>query len=203
MDNFCADLPCVVTVRAVLISPGRNLTALALAVTLGAGLTGCGGDAAGPASLPRVGPASAPAGTGRPIASPAPVRPRLGPRRAAVAVVRRYYQVFNGLHRTMDAAAMSALFTADCPCRQQVRAVRKAAALDEHYVDRATVNVMRPSLQDADHAYVLVNLDTARGGLVTEAGRRVTTAAPRRGVQRVFRLVRHGRRWLISRIEAG
>lgn len=117
--------------------------------------------------------------------------------------MRHYYQVFNALHRTMAAGALAAMFTQDCPCRAQVRAVRSAARRGEHYVDHATVNVMRASVQDRRHAFVLVNLDTGRGGLVRAAGRVVTSAPPRRGVQRVFRLVQVGGRWLIARIEAG
>jgi hypothetical protein len=124
-------------------------------------------------------------------------------RQAALEVVRRYYHVINSLHRTMDAAALATLLTQSCPCQTQVEAIRAAAARDERYVDRASVNVMRASMQDARHAYVLVNLDTGRGGLVTSNGQRLTSAPPRLGVQRVFRLVRQRQRWSIAAIEAG
>jgi hypothetical protein len=124
-------------------------------------------------------------------------------RQAALEVVRRYYRVINSLHHTMDAAALATLLTRSCPCQAQVNAIRTAAARGERYADRASVNVMRASLQDARHAYVLVNLDTGRGGLVASNGRRLTSAPPRHGVQRVFRLVRQRRHWSIAAIEAG
>lgn len=166
----------------------------------------CGSQGRAPASLSRPASTVAPS-IPRPVGAPpattaAPARRPQTERQAAVALVERYYQVFNSLHRTMDAAALAALLTPSCPCQAQVTAIRQAAARGEHYVDRASVNVMRPSAQDAHHAYVLVNLDTSRGGLVTAAGRQVTSVPARHGVQRVFRLVRAGKRWSIAGIEA-
>jgi hypothetical protein len=175
---------------------------LATSVTLAA----CGGGEPAPTSLSRLPMLSPhppaidpPEQLGAPAATASP-RPM---RSDAIEVVKRYYQVFNSLHRSMDAAALAALLTPSCPCQAQVDAIRRAVARGEHYVDRASVNVMRTSVQDSRHAYVLVNLDTGPGGLVAANGRRVTSAPARHGVQRVFRLVRHGRRWSIAAIEAG
>lgn len=164
----------------------------------------CGGQPPAPASLPTVSsavarPTAPPTGQPRTPSTPPPQSTR----QAALALVERYYQVLNSLHRTMDAAALASLLAPTCPCRAQVAAVRRAAARGEHYIDHASLNVMRPSVQDTHHAYVLVNLDTRRGGLVSADGRLVTSAPPRRDVQRVFRLVRHGQQWMIASIEVG
>jgi hypothetical protein len=193
----------------VLTWRNRILTSGGRLVLVVIGLTGCAGSSSGGAggtgggvALPVISApvtsAPAPGSSGRPAAEHRPT----GERGQAVAVVRRYYAVFNGLHRSMDANALASLFTSTCPCQAQVAAVRRAAAQDEHYVDHASVNVMRPSVTDHTHAYVLVNLDTSRGGLERD-GTRVSTAAPQRGIQRVFRLVHLNGRWLISRIEVG
>lgn len=103
----------------------------------------------------------------------------------------------------MAAGALSSLLTPACPCQAQVRAIRRAARRGEHYVDHASLNALRPSVEGPQHAFVLVNLDTGRGGLMTQDGSRVTSAGPQHGIQRVFRLVDVGGRWLISQIEAG
>jgi hypothetical protein len=132
--------------------------------------------------------------------SSAPPHP---PRQAALEVVRRYYRVLNSLRHTMDADALAALLTPSCPCQAQVAAIRTAAARGERYTDHASVNVMRASVQYPRHAFVLVNLDTGRGGLLASDGRRLTSAPPHDGVQRVFRLVRLRRHWSIAAIEAG
>jgi hypothetical protein len=117
-------------------------------------------------------------------------------------VVRSYYRATNRLAHDMDPAALTSLFTAGCPCQAQVQAVRRAAARDEHYVDRARLRAGPASVEDPHHAYVLVDLDTSAGGLERANGTRVTSAAPQHDLQRVFRLVRVGRAWLIERIEA-
>jgi hypothetical protein len=121
---------------------------------------------------------------------------------AATAVVRHYYAIANALRRHMDAAALAALFTPACPCQAQARAVRRAAAKHEHYVDQATLNALRPSLQDRTHAYVLVDLNASRGGLVRSDGARITSVPAQRHVQRVFRLALINGHWRIYRIEA-
>jgi hypothetical protein len=121
---------------------------------------------------------------------------------AAVRVVRRYYQVTNRLHRDMNPAALDALFTASCPCRAQVRAVRRAGARGEHYVDHATLNAVRPTALGADRAEVLVDFDAASGGLVGADGSRLTSAPPARHVQRLFVVERIATRWRIAKIEA-
>jgi hypothetical protein len=178
---------------------------IALVATTTATVVACSGSGSAPVSLPRVSTDS-PSPTAHPSGHPTAATPSPSPhtvKQAALGVVRRYYQVFNSLHRSMDAAALAALLTPTCPCQAQVEAIRRAAARGEHYVDRASINVMRPSIQDARHAFVLVNLDTGRGGLMTANGRHLTSAPPRHGVQRVFRLVRQGRRWSIAAIEAG
>jgi hypothetical protein len=126
-----------------------------------------------------------------------------GPARGLVAstsTVRRYFAVVNNLHRDMDPRALAALFTGGCRCRAQVRAVRSAARLGEHYIDHATVLALRPSHEGPGYLGVLADYRTASGGLVDGDGRRLTTTRARR-VRWEFTLRRTGSRWLISDIE--
>lgn len=165
--------------------------------------TGCrSGEGAGvrAGSIPSVAESAKPAAS---AALTGPARRPPTERGRVLAAVHRYYRVINALHQRMDAAALASLFTATCPCQAQAAAVRQAAARGEHFVDHAALNVLRPSLQGPTHAFVLVNLDTGRGGLVGRDGDRVTSSAPKRGVQRVFRLALIRGRWLINQIDVG
>jgi hypothetical protein len=167
---------------------------------VGVAAVGCGGARIHPHTLSPVGavPAVTPTATD---SRPPPLSPRQQERTAVVAAVRRYYTITNRLHREMDASALAALFTASCACQAQVVAVRTAARQKEHYIDHAHLNRLVPTLHGSRQADVLVDLNAARGGLVTSAGRVVTSAPPARHVERVFRLERVHARWLIYRIE--
>jgi hypothetical protein len=166
---------------------------------------GCGSHtSASPHSLP---PLSVPTTTVRPTsqptasANPANVSPEAAELAAATAVVRRYYAIANNLRHDMNFRALEALFTSACYCQAQARSVREAAALHEHYIDQAHLNVLRPSSEGIGRAYVLVNFDAARGGLVKADGTTVTSIPPKRHVERVFRLEHFHRGWLITSIE--
>jgi hypothetical protein len=180
----------------------RHVVVLLVAASAGSCLAACSGhDSSGPRVLPAV------AAT-HPTPSKA-IRPTTaaansggGELSAATAVVRHYYRVTNAMRRDMNPHALNALFTSDCQCLAQVLAVRRAAAKGEHYIDHATLHAVKPSIEDRTHAYVLVDLSTSRGGLVRADGSRITSAAPQRHVERVFRLERVGTSWLIYRIEA-
>jgi hypothetical protein len=183
------------------------LTRAVLSLGVLSGVTACGANAsAGPQSLPALHPsAGASAGLS---ARPAPTRGttptdnRKTELAAATAVVRRYYAIANDLPRNMDANALAALFTSGCPCQAQARAIRQAAARDEHYVDQSQFNALRPSLDEPGYADVLVDLNVSRGGLSTARGQRVTSVPPANHVLRVFRLKRDAGSWLIFRIDA-
>jgi hypothetical protein len=181
----------------------RQIIVPAVAVAVFAALAACSeGGSAGPRALPVIQRSPDPsASRGRP-ATPTPSSRNGSELAAATAVVRRYYRVTNALARHMDPSRLAALFTADCQCQAQVRAVRHAAADREHYIDHADLHAVRGSIEDSSHAYVLVDLSTSRGGLVRADGTPVSSTAPRRHLERVFRLERVGRSWRIYRIEA-
>jgi hypothetical protein len=139
--------------------------------------------------------------TGPPASRPSNKRAAVTAVTAVTSVVRRYYEIANHLRHDMDFRALAALFTANCFCRIQVRAVRAAARRGEHYVDQATLNSVVTNIDGPRLADVLVDLNVSRGGLVSADGVPVTRAAPRH-LKRVFRLERVPRGWLISDIEA-
>jgi hypothetical protein len=192
---------------------GRYAVILAIATVL-VSLAACGGGSSGPATLPALSSSVAgptPTATvASPVATPSPTTPptpsgratRKAELAAATAVVRRYYAIANELRTHMDAGALAMLFTRSCPCQQQVRAIRAAAARHEHYIDQARLNVLRPELEGTNTASVLVDFDAGRGGLATRSGRQVTSAPAKNHVRRVFRLERTGARWLIFEIDA-
>lgn len=126
---------------------------------------------------------------------------RAAERAAVIAVVRRYYAIANNLRRDMDASALAALFTPRCVCQQQVRAIRRAAAKHEHYVDQAHLNAITPLIDGPTEARILVDLSVSRGGLSTPSGRRVTSVPPAPDIHRLFQLRFTGGRWLIDEFE--
>jgi hypothetical protein len=184
---------------------------LALMTVLGSSAA-CSGGSSGPATLPALSSSVAtplPTASASPAASPSPVasataatqRTRKAELAAVTAVVRRYFATVNDLHRTMNANELADEFTSACPCQAQVRAVRSAAAKHEHYIDHATVNALRPVLQDPSHAQVLADYDSTSGGLVSRDGRRITTTRSEIHVRWNFELRRGNSVWRISSIE--
>jgi hypothetical protein len=172
---------------------------LACAASLTMTLAACGGSSSAPKSLPTLPSATDPAPTS---ASPTPTATsKKAELAAAKAVVVRYFSVVNAMHIHMDAQALDALFTKDCTCQAQVRAVRRAAKRGEHYTDHASINAIRPNIDGQDLADVLVDYDTRRGGLVDSTGHRVTSTTPKKHVRWVFRLQRLAGDWRITRIE--
>ena len=119
-----------------------------------------------------------------------------------MSVVRHYYAAANRLPDDMDPHSLASLFTAACPCRAQVQAVRRAAARGEHYIDHAHLNALRPTIESSRRAVVFVDLAAASGGLRRADGTVVTSAPPARHVRRVFHLVKISDRWLIDQIDA-
>lgn len=205
MDNADATAPRLVSLRAVLGSrPQVAIRATALAIVLSAVwvLSGCDGGSS-PRTLPRLSGAAA-GRSHRALVAPrstVAARPR-SERASVIAVVRRYFRVVNRLSHDMNAVGLAAMFTATCPCRAQVRAVRSAAGKAEHFVGTAHVNVVRPSVEGPTRASVLVNFDVSRSGVVTAGGAMVTSVPARPGLQRIFRLENDGGRWLVYRIDA-
>jgi hypothetical protein len=116
-------------------------------------------------------------------------------------VVRRYFEVSNSLHRTMDATALGALFAPGCPCAAQARSVRRAAMRGEHFTGIAKVNALRTTKAGPGQIDVLADYDFGGGGVVDPTGHRVTTTPARRGIRWLFNLRRMHGRWLITRIE--
>jgi hypothetical protein len=173
---------------------------VACAASLAMTLAACGGSSSAPKSLPTLPTATDPAPSS---ASPTPTATsKKAELAAAKAVVTQYYQVANSLKTHMDAPALSALMTATCPCRAQVRAVRDAAQKGEHYIDHAHINNLVPSVEGPAAAFVLVDINASRGGLETADGRAITSAPAAKHIRRVFRLVNLDGHWLIDRIEA-
>jgi hypothetical protein len=184
------------------VRPKRLLGLILASVVVFGALVGCGSSSSAPVSLPAVTAGTttpSPAPTSTPTAGVTSKKAELA---AARAVVSRYYEIANDLRNHMNAAALAALMTDKCPCRAQVRAVRRAARSNEHYIDQARLNHLVTGYEGPSAAYVLVDFDASRGGLVTGDGRHVTTAPPAKGVKRVFRLEKIDGTWLINRIEA-
>lgn len=128
---------------------------------------------------------------------------RTNPDLAAVRqVARRYYVLLGGLRRRMRAAPLAQLMTPGCPCRDQARAVRRAARRGEHYTDRVHLQTLVAHLDRTDVADVFVSYDVIDGGLIDAHGHRVGTATTVRGVHRELMLRRIGGRWLIERVLA-
>jgi hypothetical protein len=174
------------------------LLAAAAATTIG--LAACSSSGSDPVGLPSLSP-SATASSPSPSPSPTATSKK-AELAAATAVVKRYYEIANQLKIHMNADGLAALMTAGCPCRAQVRAVRRAARHGEHYIDHAHINEFVPSYEAPGAVFVLVDLNASRGGLSTASGHMVTSAPPAKHVKRVFRLIKVQDRWLIGRIEA-
>lgn len=117
------------------------------------------------------------------------------------STIERYFGVLDQLQVRMDAVALSRLFTRSCPCQQQARAIRAAAARGERYVEAVRINAIRPNLDGPANADVLADYTLIRAERVDAAGHQLGRTRPHR-VWWDFRLVRHGRRWLIARIDA-
>jgi hypothetical protein len=101
----------------------------------------------------------------------------------------------------MDAEALASLFTSTCICQAQIRAIRSASRLGEHFIDHGTINDLRAGDQGPGHVGVLANYDSASGGLVDRHGRRITTTTAKKSVHWFFSLRRTGSRWLITDIQ--
>jgi hypothetical protein len=100
----------------------------------------------------------------------------------------------------MDPAGFAAIFTKSCACRAQVRAVRRARAHGEHYIDQVHIIKLTPNLDGSRSADVLVSFNASAGGLVDGNNRRLTSAPAARGVHRDFELAKVDGVWLISRL---
>ncbi|HET7309884.1 MAG TPA: hypothetical protein VFJ17_01005 [Mycobacteriales bacterium] len=159
-------------------------------------LSACSSGGSAPRSLPALSTTPAAA------TSTAPPTSKAAELAAVKAVVRRYYALANQLHRTMDADPLAQLMTPDCSCRQQIQAIRSAAAVHNHYVDTATITSLTPALDSATTADVLVEFDAGVGGLVDASGRVITKSPPRKGIRRLFLLRLVGHQWLIAEIRA-
>lgn len=151
-----------------------------------------------------------PAPSGSPLVSPrgmagapsAAAVPETGLDATLDSVVRRYYDAVDRLPADMDPQPLAVLFVPGCPCRAQLRAVRRARVRGEHYVDQVRINALVPSRDGPATADVLADVRASRGGLVTSSGRRVTSVPAKAHVRRLFRLVHRRRGWRIAAIEA-
>jgi hypothetical protein len=157
-------------------------------------MAGCGGTSSRPAGLPTHPPLAAPRAT----SSTPPAQ--LTAHQQVHAVVTRYFEVLNQLHVDMNDTALADLFTPECPCQEQVRAIRGAAANGERYLDRIRLEALRINLDGPRTADVVADYQLVRGGLVDAAGRRLTRNPPHR-VRWDFQLRRARGRWRIARID--
>jgi hypothetical protein len=155
--------------------------------------TACG-TTSRPAGLPSQLPIAAP------LTSDPATTHRAAPRDQVHAVVRRYFEVLNRLHAEMDSTALARLLTPDCPCQQQVEAIRTAAANGQRYLDRTRIKALRVNLDGPGAADVLADYQLVRGGLVDAAGRHLTRITPHR-LRWDFRLRRVNGQWRINRID--
>lgn len=162
-------------------------------------VAGCSGGTSLPRSLPPLHSATPPA-RHEPRSTSTTHRP-VSERAAVALAVRHYYDVANNLRHDMRADGLAALFTRDCPCRAQARAVRRAARLGEHYIDHAHINALRANLDGPGIADVLSDVNTSRGGLRSQDGGVVTSVPATRHLRRDFRLERVHGQWLIDQID--
>ena len=170
---------------------GRRLRLAVLAALISVGAGGCSGGSDSPQSLPPISTTPAPSQSSAPPQSP---------KAAAVAVVREYFRLINQLPRTMNGQALADLMTKSCACREQLAAIRHAKEKGEHYTDHWRHLSLAPAINGPTSIDVLARYDTAAGGLVDANGKRVTYAAPKQGVQRLFQLVLDAGDWKIDRI---
>jgi hypothetical protein len=154
-------------------------------------VVGCSSDPGHPTTLASL--------TATPTASASPT-PSTTDLEAATNVVRRYYALLNELVKTMDPRDLASLMARTCPCREQLAAISVAHSKGEHYVDHVELVSLTPVRDTSIEVSVLVEYNADRGGLVDARGRPVTTSAPRKGVKRVFRVIRQANRWLITDI---
>jgi hypothetical protein len=179
---------------------GRPPLAVAVAASALLSAAACSGGASGPQALPPLHPV-VPSPTATRPGPPAPATGRQAELAAATAVVRRYFAIVNNLHRDMNPQALGSIFAAGCACNAQVEAIRSASRLGEHYIDHATVNELRPSLDGPRSADVLADYAATPGGLVNGQGVRVTRTAGMKHIHWDFRLqLTHGR-WTVTAIE--
>lgn len=154
-----------------------------------------------PRSLPAI-RFSQPVGAVLPTAArtPASTTGSQAERAAVTAVVRRYFRASNRLAHDMNPTRLQALIARSCPCQAQVESVRNARRAGEHFSGRATIHALRPSLVSPSSATVLADYAFSRGGLIDQAGERVTTIKAQSHIRWLFDLRRVGRRWVITRI---
>ena len=157
-------------------------------------VSACAGTTIQPLGLPP------PSLVASPVASGSAVPGVASPRDQVRTVVSRYFEVLNRLHLDMGYAALTRLFTPDCPCQVQVRAIRSAAARGERYDDRVRVIALRVNIDGPQVADVLADYQVLRGGLVDAAGHRLTRN-PAHRIRWDFQLRRDAKVWRIARIE--
>ena len=163
------------------------------AIALVAVLAACSGSSGSPQVLPPL--------STTPAAS-ASTPPPQDPKAAAVAVVREYFRLLNNLPHDMDYRSLASLMAATCSCQEQVHAIRAARLRGQHYVDHWENLTLASVINGPKSVDVLAEYDAASGGLVDKKGRRITSAPPKAGVKRLFRVELQGTKWLISSISA-
>ena len=158
-------------------------------------LSACSGDGgSAPRTLPPL--STTPAA----VTSTAPPTTRAAELAAVKAVVRRYYQLINGLHLSMNADAIAALSTRDCACRSFVAAIRNTASQGQRYFGHIHVVGLTADMDGPNYAEVLATYDSSAGGTVTNTGRVVYRGTPHHGTVENFLLTKRGGSWLISAI---
>jgi hypothetical protein len=155
---------------------------------------------AAPHALPRIPSEIASSAAGPDPASPPPPDRGLSPRRAAAVVVRRYFTESNQLRHHMAAGVLARLFTSECPCLAQARAVRRASLRGQRFFGTTTLSALRASPAGPGRFSVLADYDVSRSGVLNHAGQEILTRPPRRHVRWDFLLRRRAGRWRIYRI---
>jgi hypothetical protein len=183
--------------RATLVVPAVALAGLAVLAA------GCGSGTQ-PRTLPSITAAPTTASPS-PSASPSPTPSATcsaAVKKQLSAAVRTYFRVVNSQKQRMDADALAALFTDNCSCQEQVRAIRKTKSQGNRYTQQAKVVELTPSLVDRAHGVVLATFNESAGGVVDGHGKYVRKTSARRDVDRQFHLVRKGDHWLIAQIDS-
>src|SRR5581483_2385472 len=111
------------------------------------------------------------------------------------------FDVVNHLRTDMDASLLSAIFAASCPCQAQVRAVRNAANKHEHYIDHASINALRATVDSPTSADALVDYNSSVGGIVDSSGRTITRTPAKQHIRWIFHLSNSGSGWRITGID--
>lgn len=171
----------------------RSLRVLA-ALAVAGFVAGCGGTTERAPGLPLHSPLVTASPRSSPTVSPVSARQQVHD------VIARYFAVLNRLHVEMKDAALASLLTPDCPCQQQVAAIRTAGSKGERYLDKIRLIALRVNLDGPRSADVLADYRLLRGGLIDASGHRISRVAPHR-VRWDFALRRTGGQWRIDRID--